>query len=147
MQILQAIRSDSKLIWAKLRSLHPITISILFYLFAVVSDYLSTKFVEHRHIPDVIETNQFARDKNMNLVIHKAMVIDSLILVILIITAFCVYQAIKRWNVIIADIAVSSGFIYLAFDRLYNAVLPNVLFGLRFFVPNPNENLFRLFGI
>jgi hypothetical protein len=146
MQIFQAIKADSKLIYTKLRSLHSITISILFYLFAVVSDYASTKFVEHRHIPDVIETNQFARDKNMHIVLHKAIVIDMLVLVVLIITAFCIYEAVRRWNTVLADIIISGGFVYLAFDRLYNAVIPNVLFGLRFFVPNPNENLFRLFG-
>jgi hypothetical protein len=117
---------------AKFLAANPISGAVALYLFAILSDYASTLFAQR--IPGVFETNVFMRNENLQLVLHKAIVVDGLLLGLIIVACFSLKGIFDLLRPRLGEVVVSLVFLALAVHRIWDAVIPNVLIGLNFFV-------------
>ena len=122
-------------------------VSVGFYAFTAVNDWVSS-LLGNRD-PETFEMNPFARGPDLKFVLHKGMTVDAFFFVALCLSAFAVYHSIQGWNKLVARMAGCSLFVYVAYDRLMEAVIPNYLLDLHMYVKDTRgaEDLLRkLFG-
>lgn len=115
-------------LWEFLKSASPFPESFLFYIFTVVADFASS--MASNGMPDVHESNPFVRDSNMQFVLGKGIVMDTIQTTVLVIVAFFTWNALKNVNRTWAKVGISSLFVILGAARLMEAVLPNILLAL-----------------
>jgi len=145
MRTLKALRKDLSALWNWLKDAPLVASSVVFYLFVAACDWCSTLFAQYRD-PHAAESNPFVRDTNMHLVLHKAFTVDFLYLIVLTLGAVMLWKICSVWSLKLADCAVAILFAYTAYERL-GAVFNNILFGLRFYVADPNAGIMSLFGL
>jgi hypothetical protein len=95
----------------------------------MVGDWVSSML--SRGIPGVREGNDFAVDANGGFVLHKMMIVDGLALFGLLACAITTYQACKNWSREVGRVLMCIPIIYIAYDRMLSAVIPNWCYVLR----------------
>jgi hypothetical protein len=123
----------------------PWSATIGFYWFVVWNDYISSMLTNH--IPDIQEQNPFARNEAMHFVLHKGIVVDFIFSLALFLSVFVGYHVLKHWSKVWATVAANGFILYVAFDRLTNAVVSNYLFALHLYVKDPHSDVMKLFGL
>lgn len=122
---------------AFLQKWNPLSYAVSLYLFAALVDYGSTELVKQQHIPHMFEENIFSRGTDMQFLLWKGVVVDAILLSILTICAIGLYKLAIQWSVKAAKALAALPYLYMAWDRMYDAVLPNILFGLHMNVMDP----------
>jgi hypothetical protein len=87
-----------------------------------------------RSIPGVHESNPFAVDEVGHFVLHKMLVVDTIVFLGLALCAVAVYNVFKYWSKEVGRVVMCIPFLYIAYDRLLDAVIPNFGYVLRLHV-------------
>lgn len=117
----------------KLKKFNPFVLTGAFYAFSMVSDWVSSLL--NNANAAVYETNPFTRNELGRFVLLKAIEVDGIFLVALLICGRVIYLATKEWNESAARVVSCWLFIYFASIRLTGAVIPNILLALKFYTP------------
>lgn len=127
--MLRAVRSLKE-------SLPSLITAISIYLFVTALDYATT--LANEQIPGVYEGNPFARHPfTLRFWPSHALIGDFVMLLFLLLVALTIYECAKPLSRKVADVLATAPFLYLAYDRLTDAVFHNLLLHLGFYVGNP----------
>jgi hypothetical protein len=103
---------------------NPLSSCFALYLIAMVGDWCSTML--GMTYPGVWETNEIVRDENLRFVLKKALLLDGSFLLVSCLVFYCTYLALAEYSPKLAKLFISAIFLFVAANRLFTAVLPNI---------------------
>jgi hypothetical protein len=123
--------------WAKVRGMfkkfQPLSSCVSVYLLAGILDMASSLYSNGSG--DVIESNPFARDLNMQFLWKHLLAIDCMMLVLYSMICYCLYKLASWYSKPLGYTLASLPLLYSAYDRITNAVLSNILLAWHWYVP------------
>lgn len=117
-----------------LRDWNPLSYCVGLYVFAILADFASTEFVKHNTI-GLNEGNPFARGADLQFLLWKGCVDSGLFLLALVLLAIGLYFLAATYSRKAGKILAAIPFLYFAWDRISDAVLFNILYGLHMYEP------------
>lgn len=123
----------------------PWSLTISFYVFALLNDYISSLLTNG--IPGIQEQNPFARDEAFHFVLHKGIMVDVIFGICLFLTVVVAYHIVKLWNKLYATVFCNSVLAYFAWDRLFTAVATNYMFALHMYVKDKEPSFLKILGL
>jgi len=122
-----------KTLLKKLAELNPIPAALGLYFLAMLGDWGSS--LANNSNSGTFETNPFVRNEAMKFVLSKGMAADGIYLVALSLCAYLIYSCAKNYSKQLGRLLASVPFGLLALDRIFNAVIPNILLYIKFLHP------------
>lgn len=110
----------------------PWSTALWFYFTVVLLDWTSSLI--SNGIPELLESNPFARDANLNFSLRKGMEVDLVWFIAYSLISITVYQVGKHLSPKLAAVCSAAVFAYPGYVRLMGAVGTNFLFVLRLYV-------------
>jgi hypothetical protein len=111
-------------------------ISVGVYWFVAINDYISSMI----HVPDVIESNPFTRNAQLQFVLWKGLCVDLLYFSAILAAVHVGKRAIKEYDAKLGDFLGAALFIWIAAERFLEAVIPNWLLIFRFYVAEKHDD-------
>jgi hypothetical protein len=111
-------------------------ISVGVYWFVAINDYISSMI----HVPDVIESNPFTRNAQLEFVLWKGLCVDLCYFSAILGFIWLGKRAIKDYDAKLGDFLGAAVYIYVGADRFLTAVIPNWLLIFRFYVAVKHED-------